>query len=66
MLAGMASGLILLLLLGGAAVFFWTRVRGKLKFSAPGKGWQGVLIVFVLVVVLLYVTHRTGTGTAHR
>lgn len=62
---GMWSGLILLLMIGGAVVFFYTKLRGKLKFMPANKGWQGVLIVTILVLVLLYVTHGTNTGTAH-
>lgn len=62
---GMWSGLILLLMIGGAVVFFYTKLRGKLKFMPANKGWQGVLIVTILVLVLLYVTHGTNAGTTH-
>jgi hypothetical protein len=54
------SGLILLVFIAIIVAFFFTRARGKLKLPVTGKHWRGAIIVFVIIVLMLWASHRTG------
>ena len=52
------TGLILLVFLGVIVAFGWTRMRGKMKIGVSGKHWTGAIVVFVLVVLMMYASHK--------
>jgi hypothetical protein len=54
------SGLILLVFIAIIVAFFFTRARGKLKLPVTGKHWRGAIIVFVIIVLMLWASHKTG------
>ncbi len=56
----MSTGLILLVLIGAAVAFGWTRLRGKMKLSVSGKDWLGPIVIVGLVLLLMWSSHTTG------
>jgi hypothetical protein len=54
------TGLILLVFIAAIVAFFYTRMRGKMKLPITGKHWTGVIIVIVLVVLMLWASHKGG------
>ncbi|HXL89106.1 MAG TPA: hypothetical protein VN969_09005 [Streptosporangiaceae bacterium] len=58
------SGLILLVFLALIVAFFFTKARGKLKLPVGSKHWTGAIIVFVLVILMLWASHRSGSTSS--
>ena len=56
----MSTGLILLVLIGVAAAFGWTRLRGKMKLGVSAKDWLGPIVIVGLVLLLMWSSHTTG------
>jgi len=56
------TGLILLVLIGIAVAFGYTRLRGKLKLPVAGKHWIGPIVIVVIVLLLLW---ATATHSSH-
>jgi hypothetical protein len=54
------SGLILLVLTAALAAWGWTRLRGKMKLSVPGRRWLGPVVVIVVIVLLTWSVHAGG------
>ena len=52
------TGLILLVFLAGIVAYFWTRLRGKMKLNVTGKHWTGAIVIFVLLVLMMWASHR--------
>ncbi len=56
----MSTGLILVVLIGVAAAFGWTRLRGKMKLGVSGKHWLGPIVIVGLVLLLMWSSHTAG------
>jgi fumarate reductase subunit D len=56
------TGLILLVLIGIAVAFGYTRLRGKMKLPVSAKNWIAPIIIVVIVVLLLW---ATATHSGH-
>jgi hypothetical protein len=54
------TGLILLVFIAAIIALFYTRMRGKMKLPITGKHWTGAIIVIVLVVLMLWASHKGG------
>jgi hypothetical protein len=51
------SGLVLLVLIAALTAWGWTRLRGKMRLSVPGKRWLAPVVVIVVVVLLMWSAH---------
>jgi fumarate reductase subunit D len=56
----MSTGLILVVLIGVAAAFGWTRLRTKMKLGVSRKDWLGPIVIVGLVLLLMWSSHTTG------
>jgi fumarate reductase subunit D len=53
------TGLILLVLIGIAVAFGYTRLRGKMRLPVSGKSWIVPIVIVVIAVLLLWATATT-------
>ena len=56
----MTGGLILLGLIAAGVAFGFTRLRGKMKLPVTGKHWTGAIVIVVIVVLMLWASHKSG------
>jgi hypothetical protein len=52
--AAVATGIILLVLIGAVAAYGWTRLRGKMKMKVSGMDWIGPIILVVVLGLMLW------------
>ena len=53
----MATGLILLVLIGAVVAWGWTRLRGKMKLKVSGADWIGPVILVMVLGLMLWATY---------
>jgi len=52
-----ATGLILLVLIGAVVAWGWTRLRGKMKLKVSGADWIGPVILVMVLGLMLWATY---------
>ena len=52
------TGLILLIFIAALVAYGYTRVRGKMKLGISSKNWIGPIVIVVILVLMLWATHK--------